>query len=108
MKEFRVNHYGNEALSEAIQKKLFELGYEWIFTRKNIMRGHVYEIMGGIDCLANGNMTNDRAGYKNLPEITIDELFQMESAQSETLKIGDRTYSKTDVEAALKNIKSIS
>lgn len=104
MKAFKVRTYNCNALSALLQEKIFALGYTWSVGDTEIYRKYHDTLF----CSSNGIVAYGAYREGDEPEITIDELFQMKAAQPETLKIGNHTYNKEEVEAALKNIKAIS
>lgn len=84
MKAYKIDLSGftgkvREVASEAVQKKAFELGYEWIATGKNIMK---YPGDLGIIFSAGGEMSRLLSTSEN-PAITADAFLALESAWPE-------------------------
>ena len=109
MKEFKIRTYGNKNLSEAIQLKLFELGYKSMLWSLKKCPAKTY----GIWAHSDGGMTRDTSwdleffeGHE-FSEISINELFEMEAKNKETVTIGDSVFDKAEFEEATKNLKPI-
>lgn len=112
-KEFKIRIFNDQKLSEAIQKKLFELGYRWSGDNQ-VQTAPISYGSYGIYADRFGQLTyasSDKNGsyfraHRN-PEITVEELFQMEPEVRETIKIGKTTYDKEEFEQATKDLKPV-
>lgn len=113
-KEFKIRIFNDQKLSEAIQTKLFELGYRWADANQvrttPISYGSygIYANSYGLLSYASDGPGGDFFRQDPNPEITVDELFQMEPEVRETIKIGGTTYDKEEFEQATKDLKPIS
>lgn len=112
-REFKVKIFNDQKLSEAIQTKLFELGYRWVgepLVRTDpVTTGSygIYANRSGLLSYASVDTGGDFFRQDPKPEITVDELFQMEPEVRETIKIGETTYDKKEFEQATKHLKPV-
>jgi len=103
MKKFQIKTHRNENLARVIQEKLFELGYKWRDSGKQVtcLNEYLYRAFEDGDMLF---------GYQDDIDgtlITLDELFAMSPEPKETIKIGDQTYDKAEFDKATENLKPI-
>jgi hypothetical protein len=100
--------YGNEKLSEAIQEKLFELGYRW-FGGNEVQYTHKPFLYVDSD----GDITQDSQEYEDdfnnydNEEIPLEWFFQLTASEQETITVGDVTFDKEEFESATKHLKPL-
>ena len=106
MKEFQIRTYNNENLAEAIQYKLFNLGYSWAYPNSTAIQ---YLHAASFQVYSNRVITWNRNSYypSGGEIITLEELFTMQPEAKETIKIGTQTYDKADFEAATKHLTPV-
>lgn len=106
MKDFKIRTYNNDLLYDAIVLKCRSLGFGGLQHRPE-SHAHIYGEWH-IKCITwTGLSQEDFFLQKNIREITINELFEMELSPRETIKIGGTTYDKEEFERAIKDFKPI-
>jgi hypothetical protein len=98
--------HGSEHLAEAIQRKLFELGYGWEHSSREprVLDAAYYVILHGRIVYG---PTVDDFDFPSRPTLPLEELFAMSPTPKETVKFGDVVYDKAEFEAATKNLKPV-
>ena len=90
----------NPAVSKAIQKRLFKLGYKWAKSGKKV--SHTEK--RGLTTWDDGDIThgsgNQAAGFTD-----VDVEWMKPVEERELLEVGDKTYYLDDVEASLAEVE---
>ena len=73
---------GNPELSEAIQKRVFELGGEWWFSGAKVKNPSAMRVIH----LENGTMNNNGVGYnRHIPLSALDDLYHLPKTHTITI-----------------------
>ena len=89
----------NQELSEAIQKRIFELGGEWIFSGTEVK----YRPGTRVIHLENGKMNNNGVGHNcHIPLSTLDDLYHLPETHTISFDGGDPVEISAESAVALK------